>query len=249
MTQAEDRERHEGLASFAEVEHWIFDLDNTLYPRHSKLFEQIDVKMTSYVGRLLGLEAREARAVQKDYYKTYGTTLRGLMTEHGITADDFLDYVHDIDHSILEPDPRLNTLIEALPGHAYVFTNGSKKHAEAVLERLGVSTPFRHVFDIVAADLVPKPQRATYDKFIDATGIEPGRAAMFEDLARNLKEPHALGMLTTLIVPRGTRDLFHEDWELEGRDDNHVRYVTDHLADFLEDVLNAIGNAPAKVQS
>ncbi len=236
---AKKHEQHQGLEAFARIEHWIFDLDNTLYPRHSNLFEQIDQKMTAYLSRLLGLEADEARKVQKDYYRTYGTTLRGLMIERGITPDDFLDFVHDIDHSVLEPDPKLDEMLAALPGHAYVFTNGTKKHAEAVLDRLGVSTDFQHVFDIVSADLVPKPNGETYDKFLDITGIEPSRAAMFEDLSRNLKVPHERGMLTTLIVPRGTRDIFHEDWEFEGRDDNHVHYVTDHLADFLEDVLAA----------
>jgi putative hydrolase of the HAD superfamily len=236
-----DQETHEGLESFARVEHWIFDLDNTLYPHHSNLFDQIDEKMTAYLSKLLQLGKEEARAVQKNYYRTYGTTLRGLMVEKGITPDDFLDFVHDIDHSVLEPDPKLDAIIAALPGHKYVFTNGTRKHAEAVLERLGVSTPFRHVFDIVSADLVPKPNGETYDKFLQLTGIDPTRAAMFEDLSRNLKVPYELGMLTTLIVPRGTREVFHEDWELEGRDDNHVLYVTDHLADFLEKVRAAMG--------
>lgn len=236
-----DQETHEGLEAFARVEHWIFDLDNTLYPHHSNLFDQIDEKMTTYLAKLLQLGKEEARTVQKTYYRTYGTTLRGLMVEKGITPDDFLDFVHDIDHSVLEPDPKLDAIIAALPGHKYVFTNGTRKHAEAVLERLGVSTPFQHVFDIVSADLIPKPNGETYKKFMQQTGIDPTRAAMFEDLERNLKVPHELGMLTTLILPRGTREVFHEDWELEGRDDNHVLYVTDHLADFLEKVHAAMG--------
>jgi putative hydrolase of the HAD superfamily len=233
-------EEHTGLEAFAQVEHWIFDLDNTLYPHHSNLFAQIDEKMTMYLSKLMELEKEEARVVQKTYYRTYGTTMRGLMVEQGITPDDFLDFVHDIDHSVLEPDPKLNSMIEGLPGHKYVFTNGTEKHARAVLDRLGVSTDFQHIFDIVSADLIPKPNGATYDKFLELTGIEPTKAAMFEDLSRNLKVPHERGMLTTLIVPRGTREVFHEDWELEGRDDNHVLYVTDHLADFLEDIRAAI---------
>lgn len=236
-------EEHADLDAFARVEHWIFDLDNTLYPHHSNLFAQIDEKMTAYLSKLLELGKDEARKVQKDYYRTYGTTMRGLMVEQGITPDDFLDFVHDIDHSVLEPDPKLNDIIAELPGHKYVFTNGTKKHAEAVLERLGISTPFRHVFDIVSAELIPKPNGETYDKFFNATGVDPKRAAMFEDLSRNLKVPDERGMLTTLIVPRGTREVFHEEWELEGRDDNHVHYVTDHIADFLEDVQAAIKSA------
>ncbi|MFK7792616.1 MAG: pyrimidine 5'-nucleotidase [Devosiaceae bacterium] len=240
MSEQPEREQHQGLEAFERVEHWVFDLDNTLYPHHSNLFAQMDAKMTDYLAKLMGLEQGEARKIQKNYYKTYGTTMRGLMVEQGITPDDFLEFVHDIDHSVLEPDPKLNTMLEALPGHKYVFTNGTKKHAHAVLDRLGVSTDFQHVFDIVSADLIPKPNGETYDKFLELTGIDPTRAAMFEDLSRNLKVPHERGMLTTLIVPRGTREVFHEDWELEGRNDNHVLYVTDHIADFLEDVLAAI---------
>lgn len=237
-------EEHANLEAFARVEHWIFDLDNTLYPHHSNLFAQIDEKMTAYLSKLLELGKDEAHKLQKSYYKTYGTTMRGLMVEQGITPDDFLDFVHDIDHSVLEPDPKLNDIIAQLPGHKYVFTNGTKKHADAVLERLGISTPFRHIFDIVSAELIPKPNGETYDKFFNATGVDPKNAAMFEDLSRNLKVPDERGMLTTLIVPRGTREVFHEEWELEGRDDNHVHYVTDHIAAFLEDVQSAIKSAP-----
>ncbi|MEM6712811.1 MAG: pyrimidine 5'-nucleotidase [Pseudomonadota bacterium] len=235
-----EHERHTGLEAFSRVEHWVFDLDNTLYPHHSNLFAQMDKKMTAYLAKLLGLEHDEAQKVQKSYYNTYGTTLRGLMVENGITPDDFLEYVHDIDHSVLEPDPKLDAVLEALPGHKYVFTNGTKKHAEAVLERLGVSVEFQHIFDIVSADLIPKPNDEPYEKFLSETGIDPIKAAMFEDMSKNLRVPHKQGMLTTLIVPRGTRDLFHEEWELE-EENNHVGYVTDHLCVFLEDVLSMIG--------
>ena len=225
------------LARFAEVEHWVFDLDNTLYPAHTRLFDQIDRRIGEYVSRLLGVEAEEAHRIQKDYYRRHGTTLSGLMSEHGITPDDFLDYVHDIDHSPVERDPRLGAAIAALPGHCYIFTNGSRRHAEKVIERLGVTRPFAGIFDIVAADLKPKPGPEPYARFIAEHAIAPERAAMFEDLSRNLKEPKRLGMATTLIVPRGTREVFREDWELEGRDAAHIDFVTDHLADFLTGIV------------
>ena len=160
------------------------------------------------------------------------------MVEHGIAPDDFLDYVHDIDHSPLVPNPALGHAIERLPGRKLVFTNGSEKHARAVLERLDIHDRFEATFDIVAADLLPKPERATYDRFLAEHAVDPARAAMFEDLARNLAVPHALGMATVLVVPQGTREVFRDAWELEGAADPHVDFVTDDLLAFL-DALHA----------
>ncbi len=231
------------LGRFATVDAWVFDLDNTLYPRHLDLFSQVDKRIREYVARLLDLSPEAAQKVQKDYYQRYGTTLRGLMEEHGIKADDFLEYVHDIDHSPIPADPRLGSAIERLPGRKFIFTNGSTAHARKVAERLGITRHFEDIFDIVRSELLPKPNAATYDRFVAATGIAPARAAMFEDLARNLAVPHKLGMATVLIAPRGTKEVLIEDWETEGRDALHVDFVTDDLAHFLEDVLDATGRA------
>jgi putative hydrolase of the HAD superfamily len=227
------------LARFAAVDAWVFDLDNTLYPRHIALFAQVDTRIREYVARLLDLSPEEAQRVQKAYYQRYGTTLRGLMEEHGIKPDDFLEYVHDIDHSQVTADVRLGAAIERLPGRKFILTNGSRTHAEKVAERLGITRHFEDIFDIVRSELLPKPNAATYDRFVAATGIAPSRGAMFEDLARNLVAPHALGMATVLIAPSGTREVLTEDWEMEGRDAPHVDFVTDDLAQFLEDVLDA----------
>jgi putative hydrolase of the HAD superfamily len=229
------------LGRFAAVDAWVFDLDNTLYPRHVALFTQIDRRIHEYVARLLDLPVEEARAVQKSYYQRYGTTLRGLMEEHGIKPDDFLEYVHDIDHSPVTADARLGAAIERLPGRKFILTNGSRPHAEKVAERLGITRHFDDIFDIVRSELLPKPHAATYDRFVTATGIVPAKAAMFEDLARNLAVPHTLGMATVLIAPTGTEQVLTEDWEMEGRDAPHVDFVTDDLAHFLEDVLDAAG--------
>jgi putative hydrolase of the HAD superfamily len=231
---------HEGgLARFAGVNAWVFDLDNTLYPRHINLFAQVDERIRAYVARLLAVPPDEAQRVQKAYYQRYGTTLRGLMEEHGIKADDFLEYVHDIDHSPVIADPRLGEAIERLPGRKFILTNGSRAHAEAVAERLGITRHFEDIFDIVRSELLPKPNKETYDRFVRLTGVEPARAAMFEDLARNLAVPHDLGMATVLIAPEGTREVLTEDWELEGRDAPHVDFVADDLSGFLENVLDA----------
>jgi putative hydrolase of the HAD superfamily len=224
-------------AAFAGATSWVFDLDNTLYPRHTNLYAQVDRRIREYVERLLKLPAEEAHRLQKDYYRRYGTTLRGLIVEHGISPDEFLEYVHNIDHSPVAPDPRLAAAIERLPGRKFIMTNGSRVHAEKVAERLGVTRHFEEIFDIVRAELLPKPNRETYDRFVRLTGIDPRRAVIFEDLARNLAVPHLLGMTTVLVVPSRTQEVVLEDWELEGQDAEHVDFLTENLAEFLEGVL------------
>jgi len=224
---------------FAHVHTWVFDLDNTLYPHHLNLWQQVDDRIRAYIADFLKVSRDEAFRVQKDYYKRYGTSMRGLMTEHGMKPDDFLDFVHQIDHSPLEPNPALGAAIEKLPGRKLILTNGTRKHADAVMRRLVIHEHFEDVFDIVAADLEPKPLPQTYEKFLKKHGVDPARAAMFEDLSRNLVVPHSLGMTTVLVVPEGSREVLREAWEMEGRDAAHVDYVTDDLAGFLQRILSA----------
>jgi putative hydrolase of the HAD superfamily len=224
---------------FDHVDTWVFDLDNTLYPHHVNLWQQVDARIGEYIGNFLKVDAVEARRIQKDYYKRYGTSMRGMMTEHGASADDFLAYVHQIDHSPLQPNPAMGAAIARLPGRKLILTNGSTDHAGKVLERLGFPEHFEAVFDIVAAELEPKPAPQTYRRFLDLHRVDPGRAAMFEDLARNLTVPHGLGMTTVLVVPDGTQEVIREDWEMEGRDAAHVDHVTDDLAGFLTRIATA----------
>jgi putative hydrolase of the HAD superfamily len=219
---------------FQHVETWVFDLDNTLYPHHVNLWQQVDERIRDYIVSYLKIPHEEAFLLQKDYYKRYGTTMRGLMTEHGMAPDDFLEYVHRIDHSPLEADAALGRAIERLPGRKLVLTNGTRRHAAAVLERLELERHFDDVFDIVAAELEPKPSPQTYARFLAMHRVDPGRAAMFEDLARNLAVPHRLGMTTVLVVPHHTREVLREGWELEGSDALHVDHVTEELSGFLD---------------
>jgi len=224
---------------FHHVETWVFDLDNTLYPHHLNLWQQVDERIRDYIARFLKVTHEEAFRLQKDYYKRYGTSMRGLMTEHGMAPDDFLDFVHQIDHSPLEPNAALGAAIENLPGRKLILTNGTRRHADAVLARLKLDRHFEDVFDIVAAELEPKPSPQTYDRFLSTLKVDARRTAMFEDLARNLAIPHALGMTTVLVVPQHTREVFRDDWELEGRDAPHVDHVTDDLGGFLERIKAA----------
>jgi putative hydrolase of the HAD superfamily len=228
-----------GKRSFTHIDTWVFDLDNTLYPHHVNLWQQVDKRIGEFVGAWLHVSPEEARWIQKDYYLRYGTTMRGMMTEHGVRADDFLAYVHQIDHSPLQPNPAMGAAIARLRGRKLILTNGSTDHADKVLQRLGIGSHFEAVFDIIAADLEPKPAAQTYRKFLKDHHVAASTSAMFEDLARNLVIPHQLGMTTVLVVPDGAREVLREDWELEGRGEAHVDHVTDDLTGFLQAIAQA----------
>ncbi|MFZ5616199.1 MAG: pyrimidine 5'-nucleotidase [Pseudomonadota bacterium] len=228
------------MTDFSHVESWVFDLDNTLYPAECRLFSQIDARMTDYIRMTVGVEHDEARRLQKHYYVKYGTTLAGLMIEHAAAPDEFLEYVHDIDFSVVPEDAALRQSIEALPGRRYIFTNGSVAHADKVLSRIGLSGLFDDVFDIRAAEWTPKPHRQTYERFLNRCIVRPKEAAMFEDLAHNLEAAHALGMTTVLVCqdaawfadePNDKRPARPGDAQPE-----HVHYMTDDLAAFLGQV-------------
>ena len=225
--------------SFGSVETWVFDLDNTLYPHDLNLWQQIDDRIREFIADFLSVTKDDAFRLQKDYYRRYGTTMRGLMAEHGMQPDDFLEFVHAIDHSPLVPNPELGDAIERLPGRKLILTNGTRKHAQAVMRRLDIDRHFEDVFDIAAADLDPKPLPQVYDRFLHKHGVDPRRATMIEDLARNLEVPHALGMTTVLVVPPAAREVFREGWELAGRDAPHVDHVTDDLVGFLQRIPTA----------
>ena len=209
---------------------WVFDLDNTLYPASCSLFPQIDVRMRQFIADALHLPLDQAFTLQKRYYHVYGTTLRGLMLVHGIGPDEFLDYVHDIDCGVLAPDPRLDAALQALPGEKLIFTNGSERHARNVLERLGVGRHFSGIFDIRAAEFIPKPDAESYRRMMDRHGVDPRRAVMFEDLARNLAPAAQAGMTTVLVTDK---EASHGP-AATAADMAHVHHVTTDLAAWLE---------------
>jgi putative hydrolase of the HAD superfamily len=221
---------------FEHIDTWVFDLDNTLYPHDVNLWQQIDVRIRDFIADFLNLSPQQAFRVQKDYYRRYGTSMRGLMIEHGLEPEKFLDFVHAIDHSPLLPNPALGAAIANLNGRKLILTNGTRSHARAVLERLNIARYFDDVFDIVAAQLEPKPLPQIYQRFLAAHEVNPRRAAMFEDLVRNLNVPHALGMTTVLVMPSATITGGREAWELEGRDAGDADHVTTDLVGFLEQI-------------
>ncbi|MDX2144916.1 MAG: pyrimidine 5'-nucleotidase [Rhodospirillaceae bacterium] len=194
-----NRERPDHRHLGARTETWIFDLDNTFYRPTSRLFDQIDARMKAFIARELGLSLAEAFVLQKKYFREFGTTLRGLMNNHGTSPDAFLDFVHDIDHSVLTQDGELSRAIEQLPGRKIIFTNGTAFHAERVIERLGCSAHIDDIFDIRAARYMPKPNHQPYHDLLVRHGIAPKRAVMIEDSQANLKPAADLGMTTVLV--------------------------------------------------
>ena len=223
--------------SLSHVTDWVFDLDNTLYPRTCNLFAQIDSLITQYMMDLTKLAFAEARAVQKAYYRDYGTTLNGLMQRHEVDPDHFLTTVHRIDYSPVDPHPELVDAIRTLPGRKFILTNGDVGHARAVLDRLGAGAGnlFEDVFDIRAMSYRPKPLPEAYAAFFETHGIDATRAAMFDDLEKNLLVPHETGMVTVQVV--ASEDFEHEQvdaWELGRTEGAHVHHITADLAGFLK---------------
>ena len=218
---------------FGHVETWVFDLDNTLYPADCDLFSQIDQRMGEFIANSFGVPLAEAQSMRETYYYEHGTTLAGLVRHHGVSPDDFLDYVHDIDLAAVLPSPELAAALAALPGRKFIFTNGSRRHAEAVTERLGVTGQFEDICDIHALDYIyPKPMPEAYRRFVSAHGVAPGRAAMFDDLPHNLETAHALGM-TTVLVHGLTDHPEHRAIAAWTELPAHIHHRTDALAPFL----------------
>ncbi|MDE2563423.1 MAG: pyrimidine 5'-nucleotidase [Sphingomonadales bacterium] len=208
------------------VDCWIFDLDNTLYPPSTRLFDQIDARMGAYIADLLGCDPVEARRIQKLYFHDHGTTLSGLMHNHDVPPHDFLGYVHDIDFAPLAAAPRLAPLLERLPGRRIVFTNGDEPYARRVLEGLDLADSFEAIWDIHAMNYRPKPERSAYEGMVAALDIDPERSVFVEDMARNLVPAKAMGMQTVWL------DLA-TDWGDRAKDDAAIDLVVGDIAQWL----------------
>jgi len=227
---ATDTEYHDAFHKDRDT--WVFDLDNTLYAAECSLFDQIDRKIGEYVQSLLQLDAPEARKVQKGYLLEFGTTLSGLMANHKVDPAHYLASVHDVDFSPIQHDEKLRAGIKALDGRKLVFTNADHPYATEIMKRLGVLDLFDDIFDIVAADLKPKPTASVYDTFINKYDIDPDRAVMFEDMVRNLKPAHDLGMATVWV---NTGSI----WGVAEYDADYVHAETPRLNNWLYDFAHS----------
>lgn len=223
-----------GARGFAATNVWIFDLDNTLYPARCNLFAEIDHRMGEFIQRYLGVSYPQARHLQKSYYHQFGTTLAGLMKIHNLAPGDYLEYVHDIDLSVVQPAPELGRALDRLPGRKLIFTNGSRRHAENVAGRLGVLDRFEDICDIAACDYVPKPEPDAFARMLRLHAVDAQQAAMFEDMPHNLAAPHALGMTTVLVHS----DYIDHPVQLEMKRwtslPTHIHHATDDLTGFLD---------------
>ena len=218
--------------TLAEIETWIFDLDNTLYPASCRLFDQIHARMTLFIADRLELTPEAAVTVQKTYFREHGTTLRGLMAVDRIDPDDFLAFVHEVDLSCVPQDSALAAALAALPGRKIVHTNGSQRHAERLLDHLGIAASFYGIVDIAAAGYAPKPGLAGYHALLQRHRVDPTAALMAEDMARNLVPAAALGM-TTAWVRNSV------DWATAGSQGGHIHHVVDDLGGFLTAICHA----------
>ena len=216
---------------FPHINTWVFDLDNTLYhPRH-RLFDQIDANMGAFISRMFDCDLVEARRIQKDYFHAHGTTLAGLMNDHGVKPDDFLDFVHDIVLDDLEPEPGLREALAALPGRRIIFTNADAVYAKRVLERLGIADLFEGIYDIRAAHFIPKPADAPYQSLVETHDIDPKTSIFFEDMARNLIPAHRLGF-TTVWIDNGSESGDRDS------DPQYIDYHVDDLVPFLQGIAH-----------
>ena len=214
------------MKELKKIKYWLFDLDNTLYSGDTKVFDQVDKKMSFFISNKLNVSLEEAKKIQKSYFHEYNTTLNGMIKNHKIDAEEFLEFVHDVDLNFLKKDLNLQNELTNLTGKKYIFTNGSKAHASNVTKRIGIQNLFDGVFDIVDSDFIPKPSIEPYEKIIQKYGIDPEYCIFIEDIARNLKPAYELGMKTVWIIN-------DEPWAAKFSNENFINYRTDNLSDFL----------------
>ena len=217
------------MKELQQVKYWIFDLDNTLYSGKTKVFEQVDKKMSKYISEKLNVSETEAKKIQKNYFHEYNTTLNGMIKNHKIDADDFLEFVHDINIDFLNKDLKLDEELKKLDGKKIIFTNGSKKHALNVTRKIGIDQHFDDIFDIVDSEFIPKPAIEPYYKLVKKHKIDPKLCVFIEDIARNLKPAYEMGMKTVWIEN-------DEPWARKFSDSNFINYKTDDLPEFLKKV-------------
>ncbi len=217
------------MKSLKSIKYWIFDLDNTLYSGKTKVFEQVDKKMSKYISSKLNVSVEEAKKIQKNYFYEYNTTLNGMIKNHEIDPDEFLEFVHDIDIGFLQKDQKLAKEIKKLEGKKIIFTNGSRKHAINVTKKIGIDQYFDDIFDIVDSDFVPKPLIEPYKKLVEKHKIDPKLCVLVEDIARNLKPAYEMGMKTVWIEN-------DEPWASKFSDSNFVNYKTNNLSEFLRKI-------------
>ena len=211
------------------IKFWIFDLDNTLYAGKTRVFEQISKRISKYISEKLNVSIEEAKKIQKNYFYEYNTTLNGMIKNHKIDANEFLEFVHNVNIDFLKEDPKLKEELKQLEGKKFIFTNGSRKHALNIIQRIGIDQSFDGIFDIVDSDFIPKPAIEPYKKLVEKHTIDPNLCVLVEDIARNLKPAYEMGMKTVWIEN-------NEPWAAKFSDSNFINYKINNLSEFLKQV-------------
>ena len=211
------------------IKYWLFDLDNTLYDGATKVFEQVDKKMTKFISEKLNVDKEEARKIQKNYFQEYNTTLNGMIKHHKIDADEFLEFVHDVDLNFLNKDEALQDEIKKLEGKKIIFTNGSRAQAENVTKRIGIDKLFDGIFDIVDAEYHPKPEAKAFDLMIEKFKIDPKETLYIEDIAKNLSIGKDRGTITAWLIN-------DEEWGKKESDKEYIDYKIENLTLFLKEI-------------
>ena len=211
------------------IKFWLFDLDNTLYSGKTKVFDQVDKKMSKFISEKLNVDIKKAKEIQKNYFYEYNTTLNGMIKNHKIDANEFLDFVHDVNIDFLKKDNQLSEELKKLGGKKIIFTNGSRKHAINITRKIGIDQHFDDIFDIVDSEFIPKPAMEPYKKLVEKHKIDPNLCVFIEDIARNLKPAYEMGMKTIWIEN-------DEPWAKEFSDENFINYKTNNLSEFLKKI-------------
>jgi len=217
------------MKTLQSIKYWLFDLDNTLYSGNTRVFEQVDKKMSKFISEKLNVDIKEAKKIQKNYFYKYNTTLNGMIKNHKIDANEFLDFVHDIDINFLKKNIQLGNELKQLSGKKIIFTNGSRNHAKNITQKIGIEQYFDDIFDIVDSEFIPKPSIEPYKKLVEKHKIDPNLCVFIEDIARNLKPAYEMGMKTVWIEN-------DEAWAKKFSDSNFVNYKTKNLSEFLKKI-------------
>jgi putative hydrolase of the HAD superfamily len=217
------------MKNLLDIKFWIFDLDNTLYSGQTKVFSEVDKKMSAFIAKKMSVDLVKAKEIQKKYFYEYGTTLSGLMKQDGIDPHDFLEFVHDIDISWLPKDEILREELIKIKEKKYIFTNGSHAHVENVTKQLGINDLFDGAFDIVDSNFVPKPHLDPYKKILKKFNIDPTKSILIEDIAHNLEQAKNLGMKTCWL---------ENDESFAKKDANkpYIDYKIKSLPSFLQEI-------------
>ena len=213
------------------IDTWIFDLDNTLYSAESGIFQQVHDLMGKFVSKELGVDIKTAKEIQNKYFMKHGTTLRGLMDNHGVEPDIFLKAVHDLDYSIVGPNKKLNNELAKIQGRKIIYSNANKNHVDQILLRLDLTNMFDDIYDIKMANYIPKPEIKPYKEFINKFGIDPKKTIMFDDIAKNLVPAKNLGF-TSVWIDIGEENISDDIKNSK----NYLDFTTKDLTLFLDEV-------------